>query len=131
VTANRHLDAQAGNLDQYIRALDAKISELRELIREANGTLKDARRERRLTEAQIGQFGDQLDARLCAEVEKGLTRFHGEISQAVEGATRAVYDRFDLIAALCLGEDATSQAEGKTPLDELVRRYIAKNGPVI
>jgi hypothetical protein len=111
-------------------AIDAKLAELRLMLRAANGTLKDIRDERRATEKAIRAFREQIDARLEQAVRDSLGDFSVSIEKAIEGATEAVNNRFDVIAAICLGEDAVSRAEGKPPIEELIRLYIAKNGPL-
>jgi BMFP domain-containing protein YqiC len=110
--------------------LDEKIAELDEKIREANGTLKDIRQAKREIDAAIKDFGENVERRLETHVQQGLGHFSEQIDSAVQGATQAVYNRFDLIAALCLGEDARARSEGKTPLPELVAEYIRLHGPV-
>jgi len=106
--------------------LDEKIETLRELIREANGTLRDIRHERREAEASIRSITEQIDARIFEAVVAGLERYSGTISNAIEVAEQKVYDRFDMIACLCLGQE---QDDGTRPLEELIRRYVALNGP--
>ena len=111
--------------------LEAKAEELRELVREANGTLKDIRSEYRRVEELIARgIENEVAARLQQELTTGLAEFSMALETAIQDATAAVYDRFDLIAGIALGEDWHSQQEGKEPLAELVRRYIALKGPV-
>jgi hypothetical protein len=113
-------------------ALDAKAETLRELIREANGTLKDIRAERVATEKLVKDFRENTDARLQAVMEAvikvGLKELGESIDTAIGEATKSVYNRFDVIAGICLGEDAISKAEGKPPIEVLVRKYVAERG---
>jgi hypothetical protein len=113
-------------------ALDAKAETLRELIREANGTLSDIRAERRATEKLIQDFRADTAARMEAVVEEavrdGLENLGKSIDTAIGNATQAVYNRFDVIAGICLGEDAVARDEGKPSTETLVRRYVAEKG---
>lgn len=114
--------------------LDAKIALLDEKIREANGTLKDIRDEKRATEKLIQDFRADTAARLEAVVEEavrvGLNDLGKSIDTAIGNATDAVYNRFDVIAGICLGEDAISRSEGKPSIETLVREYVKRNGLV-
>ena len=112
--------------------LDAKKAELKELVREANGTLKDIRAERAATEKTIREFRDNIDARLTETAESvlraGLEELGKSIDHAITMATQSVYNRFDMIAGICLGEDAISRADGKPAIEALVRKYVAEKG---
>ena len=116
--------------EMSIAALDAKIETLRELIREANGTLSDIRAERRATEKLIQDFRADTVARLNstveAAVESGLKDLGQSIETAIGNATEAVYRRFDVISDALTGNDPESRAAGKKPLDVLARQVRAK-----
>ena len=119
------------DLSVRLPGLDEKITELRELIREANGTLGDIRRERREAAIMMEKLGpDEVTRRIEEAVAAGLVSYDATLKVAIDEATQAVYDRFDLIAGICLGEDAISRKDGKPAIEELVRRYIARHGPV-
>lgn len=111
-------------------ALDEKIAALKELIREANGTLKDIRAERAATEKLIRDFRENTDARLNeilqAVVTVGLQEFGESIDKAIEKATEKVDQRFNTIADLLLGESPEDRAAGKPSLETLARRVKAK-----
>jgi hypothetical protein len=129
--ANLHQDAQVTNLAQHLAVLDVKLAELRELVREANGTLKDLRDERRKGEELLARkIEGEVAKRLEMELAVALKAFGIDLGKAIESSTQAVYDRFDLIAGICLGEDAVSRRQGKAPLEELIRAYIRKYGPI-
>jgi chromosome segregation ATPase len=110
--------------------LDAKIAELKELVREANGTLNDIRKERRAVEKTIREFRDGLEEHLNVIIEQavatGLTELSESIEKAIGNATEAVYRRFDVIADALTGNDPESRAAGKPPLDVLARRVAAQ-----
>jgi hypothetical protein len=109
--------------------LDAKLAELNEKIREVNGTLKDIRAERRLAEELIARhIPEQVDTRIDAAVTAGLDEFSASLDTAIEGATQGVFNRFDIIAGIALGEDAASRRKGTQPLEELVRQYVHARG---
>jgi hypothetical protein len=109
--------------------LDIKLAELDAKLREVNGTLKDIRAERRAVEDLIARHSpDEVDAQFEAAVTEGLKDFSVSLDTAIKGATQAVYNRFDVIAGICLGEDAVSQRDGKEPLEVLIRQYVRARG---
>lgn len=112
--------------------LDAKMAELRQVIREANETLKDLRAERRAAAADLLGSTEEITRvtreRIDSVVTTGLEKYQGSLEVAIDRSTKSIYKRFDLIASICLGEDYDSKKAGTATVQELVRRYIKKHG---
>jgi hypothetical protein len=118
----------SGSLEE----LPAQLIELRGLLTEGHGLVKDLTR--LLREAR--QARDDLPAaitqaageKLGAAVDTGLAEYKGALGKAIENATDAVFKRFDTLTAICLGEDPKSVRTGVTSVPDLLRDYIAAKG---
>lgn len=102
--------------------LRALRGELRELVREAHGVLKDLRRESREARELVPLLTDEL---FTAEVKKQTNRLGRATEQAMDQAVERVSQKFDQLAATFLGEDRTSRRRGLTSIPELVDRRAA------
>lgn len=114
------------DLDREIETLTA----LREATREAREAAKDLRAEMKAAREFRREFlaTPELDARLGELTEAALKRYSDSIQQQIEKATQAVWNRFDTIAMICLGEDPKSVREGKKTIPDLIREFIAAKG---
>ena len=114
------------DLDRQIETLVA----LREATREAREAAKDLRAEVKAAREARAEFfaTPELDARLKDLTEESLARYSASISEHIEKATEAVYNRFDTLAMICLGEDPKSVREGKRTVPDLIREFIAAKG---
>ena len=114
------------DLDREIETLTA----LREATREAREAAKDLRAEVKAAREFRREFlaTPELDARLGELTEDALKRYSDSIQQQIEKATQAVWNRFDTIAMICLGEDPKSVREGKKTIPDLIREFIAAKG---
>jgi hypothetical protein len=101
---------------------------LHALVQEAHGVLRDLRLAIKEAKTLVAEEKTRTMDEYGEVVRQGLEEFQEALGIATEDATQAVYDRFDLIAAILLGKDWESQREGRAPLDELVRRYIERRG---
>lgn len=122
----------AVSADPYAATLakaEVKVAELDAKLREVNGTLKDLRDERRRVEELLGRKIDELvDTRFEAAVTEGLEDFGTSLDAAIAGATQGIFNRFDLIAGVALGEDAANVRKGGESLEQLVRQYVHERG---
>ncbi len=114
------------DLEREIETLTA----LREATREAREAAKDLRAEMRAARELRREFlgTPELDARLGELTEAALSRYSDGIDKQIKLATEAVWNRFDTITMICLGEDPQSVREGKKTIPDLIREFIAAKG---
>lgn len=114
------------DLDKEIETLVA----LREATRQAREAAKDLRAEvKAAREARAAFFAmPELDARLGDLTEENLRRYSASIDEHIKKATEAVYNRFDTICMICMGEDPVSVREGRRTVPDLIREFIAAKG---
>ena len=114
------------DLEREIETLTA----LREATREAREAAKDLRAEMRAAREFRREFlgTPELDARLGELTEAALQRYSDSISEQIEKATEAVWNRFDVLATIAMGEDPQSVREGKKTVPDLIREFIAAKG---
>jgi hypothetical protein len=117
------------------RATREEIDELIVRTREAHEALKDikaATKELNETikhadEAQVQLMAalvHVVDEAIGEAIETGLANYSGAITSAIDGATAAVYERFDIIAGILLGE---TEPEDMEDAARLVRKSMDKN----
>lgn len=114
----------SGSLEE----LPAQMLQLRELLTEGHGLVKDLDRLLREARELRRSLPDAVNERIEKAVDKGLTEYKDTLGKAIEDATSAVYDRFDTITMLLLGEDPKSVREGKATIPDLIRGYIESKG---
>ena len=114
------------DLEREIETLAA----LREATRQAREAAKDLRAEMRSAREFRQEFlsTPELEARLGELTEDALKRYSESIQQQIEKATQAVWNRFDTITMICMGEDPQSVREGKKTVPDLIREFIAAKG---
>lgn len=105
---------------------DEEVARLKEATREAHEALKDLKRgveeakeAHRLLHACVEQA---LNDGIGKQVQEGLDEYKESLAAAIDGATEAVYKRFDQIADILTGEDKQSKRAGKPSIPDLVRR---------
>ncbi len=108
--------------------LQQTAGELRELIREAHGLLKDLRTERRAVERLLDGIGDRVDTRIDDAVKTGLEQLGESTRQAMDNAVAKVGKEFERLERIFLGTDAESRRSGLVPLEDLFREAAAKRG---
>jgi hypothetical protein len=120
------------SLEVKLKGLDEKIAELREVIREANGMLKDLDREKRNAANLITSrlSADALEKAIGELIDEGLKKYDDSLAKAIDMSEKRIWNRFDLIVAIALGEDAQSVRQGKPSIDDLIRQHIAFHGPL-
>jgi hypothetical protein len=113
-------------LEREIETLTA----LREATREAREAAKDLRAEMKAAREARREFfaAPELDARLGELTEDALARYSASISEQIEKAGQAVWNRFDTIMMIAMGEDPQSVREGKKTVPDLIREFIATKG---
>jgi hypothetical protein len=96
--------------------VDEDADALRLLIREAHEATKDLKAAvREATEAReslITMAAVTVEQGINIAVEEGLKAYSESISTAIDDATDAVYERFDVIAATLLGESEKQKRRG-------------------
>lgn len=111
-----------------LEELPAQLIELRELLAEGHGLIKDLTR--LLREAR--QARDSLPGAVIAKIDDavatGLKEYQDVLGKAIDEATAATYRRFDTLTAICLGQDPHSVRTGVTSVPDLLRDYIAAKG---
>ena len=114
------------DLEREIETLTA----LREATRQAREAAKDLRAEMRAAREFRQEFlsTPELEARLGELTEDALKRYSDSIQQQSEKATEAVWNRFDTLAMIAMGEDPESVREGKKTIPDLLREFIAAKG---
>jgi hypothetical protein len=116
------------DMDREIETLIA----LREQTRLAHEAAKDLRAEIRAAREARKEFlaAPELEERLTALTREALDRYQDNIKEQIQKATEAVWNRFDTITMIALGEDPASVREGKKTVPDLIREFIAaKNLP--
>jgi hypothetical protein len=116
------------DMDREIETLIA----LREQTRLAHEAAKDLRAEVRAAREARKEFfaAPELEERLTALTGEALERYKDNITEQIQRATEAVWNRFDTITMIALGEDPASVREGKKTVPDLIREFIAaKNLP--
>ncbi|MEU4578976.1 hypothetical protein [Nonomuraea sp. NPDC023979] len=102
---------------------DRTADELRELIREGHGLLKDMRAERRAIEQLLDDIPAKVDARIEERVKAGLEVLGEQTKEAMDRAVAKVGREFDRLEAILTGTDPASRRQGKRPLEELFREH--------
>lgn len=111
------------DLDKEIETLMA----LREATRDAREAAKDLRAEVKAAREARREFfaAPELEDRLGKLTGEALARYDDNIKQQIDRATQAVWNRFDTITMIALGEDPQSVREGKKTVPDLIREFIA------
>lgn len=100
--------------------------ELRELIREAHGLLKDLRAERKAIQQQLDGIPAKVDARIEERVKAGLEVLGAETQKAMAASVAKVGREFDRLEAIFTGTDPASRRKGKPPMEDLLRGYTER-----
>jgi hypothetical protein len=99
--------------------------ELRELIRDAHGAVRDLRtvmKEYRELRASIPKLvSDEYNRIAVAQVEEGLEEWKQALERSLQFTADAVDARFQGIVDLLVGEDKKTKAAGLPSIAELVR----------
>ena len=113
------------DLEQRIQRAEAAAETLRDATREANETIKGlrlaTREATREFDTRVAAVSGATERTIHEIVEAGLDRYKATLDKAIASATQAVYDRFDLLATIMLGEERTER-----PVSELLKRHLAR-----
>src|SRR5882724_4219598 len=110
------------SIAQYQRAAE----DLRELIKTAHTAIRDLKQEKR----ELRELRDdwmktpELKEQLDLAAGKAFGDWQEGLKVAIDKSTKAVYQRFDTIMMICMGEDPVSVKEGKATVIELVRQFV-------
>lgn len=98
---------------------------LRVLVREAHEALKDIKatiREAKEAREELSSMtAVAVSESIDLAVSEGLETYAASIEKAIEDATNAVYNRFDVIAATLLGETEQDKRKGEPTMGDLAR----------
>lgn len=112
-------------LDQRIQRAEAAAATLREATREAHEAMQGLRALKREVirdfDVRVAALSGATERTIHDTVEAGLDRYKATLDKAIVSATQAVYDRFDLLATIMLGEERTER-----PVSELLRRHLQR-----
>ena len=108
--------------------LPGQLIELRELITEGHGLVQDLTRLLREARQLRDNLPEAVIARIDNAVAAGLRDYQDALGIAIDKATDATYKRFDVLSAICLGQDPRSVRTGVTSVPDLLRDYIAAKG---
>jgi hypothetical protein len=107
----------------------SEVEELREVIREAHGVIKDLTRLLRESKEERGFIDAYMDERFTEQVDRiiteGLDRYKTTLESAIEEGEKAVLDRFEAMGNVLLGEDWQSRIEGKKSLPDVIAEAAA------
>lgn len=106
------------------------LTDLRQATREAHEAIRDLRKDISAARELRKKFlaAPELDEQLGRLVEQGLKAYDAGLKSAIKTAEKKMYNRFDILAAICLGEDPESVKTGETSLPDLLREFIATKG---
>lgn len=108
-----------------IAEAEAVGTRLLDAIREAHGVLRDLRSAQAETRDATNKLRvaaqEAIDSGISAEVARGLADYQTALAEAIEMATEKVYERFDTLGDLLMGEDKHSRSRAEPSLAELVR----------
>jgi hypothetical protein len=106
---------------QHIADLDARLAEGREFLADFKETVKEAKTV--LSDAKKLLQKD-ADERVENAVAEALAKLSDATAKAINDATDAVYERFDTIQAVLLGEDRKGKKRGESIPDMILRMPI-------
>jgi vacuolar-type H+-ATPase subunit H len=107
------------------------LAALKEATRAAHEATKDliaaTKEARKVIEEIKAEADEQVDQRLSVALKEGLDELAESVGQAIETATTAVYDRFDRVADILLGETKSDIRSGSPSLPSLAKKVAEKN----
>jgi hypothetical protein len=98
------------------------IRQLHEAQRDIRAAIKDAKQAKVDVDKAVSE--DVLNGKIGTAIRLGLESYDQALTEAIKDATEATYDRFDLLTAICLGEDFVAIQKGQKPTAELIKRYL-------
>lgn len=99
--------------------------ELRELIREAHGLMKDLKAERREITALLDDIPAKVNTRIAEALTVGLDELGKQTRKAMDTSVAKVGREFERLEAIFTGTDRASRRNGKPPLEDLIRQARA------
>jgi hypothetical protein len=109
---------------ETVDALIQATAEARVVISESHEAQKDLRRLIQAAKEEIRGLAGPFLERIDSDVSEGLEAYKATLAKAIADATETVYNRFDVLAAICLGEDGNSIRKGQPTVEELIHRYV-------
>ncbi len=83
-------------------------------------------REARKLQADLKGFADiAVEEAMKPVIDAKFAEFHQAMDKGLEIATKAVFDRFDIIRDMLLGEDQATRRRGLETIPELAEQYRA------
>lgn len=111
--------------DEILNKYEQSKQELRELVRDAHGAIKDMRKllkefEDFRKEAEK-ELNKQVDEQVGPIVEENLNYLTGQFKKFCEQSEERIYARFDQLGDILLGEDKQSKRKGERSLPEIAK----------
>jgi hypothetical protein len=97
------------------------MSELREVIADGHGLLRDLERQRRIIQDLIDEIPQRVDREVGEQIGRAAQTIQGSVQDAIAEATKAVRERIDRLAATFLGADRRARAAGLPSLEEVAQ----------
>lgn len=107
-------------------SVEEDIAALKQATREAHEAIQESKDVKKELEATWARISEEIENHIESEVAIGLTKYSGSILTAIEDATQRVYERFDLIADILVGEDKQSRRKGLPSITELVEQRVER-----
>lgn len=101
--------------DEEIAALRAATREAHEAIKDLRTAIREAADER---QALTDLFPRLTEERIGEAVETGLAKFGVELQSAIDIATKKVFDRFDRISDIIMGETRANKRKREPTMVE-------------
>lgn len=102
--------------------------ELRELIREAHGLLKDLRAERRAITELLDGIPARVEAHIGEQLAAGLAGLGKALKKAMDDSVEKVSREFDRLEGFFLGTSPAARRAGKPSLEDLIQRGAPERG---
>lgn len=111
--------------DEILNKYEQSKQELRELVRDAHGAIKDMRKllkeldeQRKETEKALET---KVDERVGPLLEENLNHLAGQFKKFCDQSEERIYARFDQLGDILLGEDKQSKRKGERSLPEIAK----------
>jgi ABC-type transporter MlaC component len=109
-------------------AEQSPAEEMRGLVREAHGLLKDLRAERKAIEQLLNGIPAKVNKRIEDAVRVGLETLGKKTREAMDASVAKVFREFDRLEAAFTGTNPAARRAGKPPLEELIRNHTDAKG---
>lgn len=109
-----------------LEVADAKIKELRAVIREANEMLKEYKltlREGR--EFLAKDIKDEVDEKFGEVAKQNIDNWSKHVREAMDASVTKIYKEFDALQDLLMGRDRSSIRHGRESIPDLIEKKVS------